>query len=98
MLALHASLEKFMLPCMNKKLFGIECPGCGLQRSIALLLRGEFIDAFFMYPAIYTLIPLLGLFIFSKLSPKKNVTLLINIFSFATVGLIIINYIIKLLH
>lgn len=98
MLALHGSLEKYMLPCMNKKLFGIECPGCGLQRSIALLIKGDFAEAFFMYPAIYTLIPLAGLFIYSKLSPKKNVTLLINIFSFATVGLIIINYIIKLLH
>lgn len=49
-------LEKFMLPCLNKKLLGVECMGCGLQRSFSLLLHGEFIAALKMYPAIYTLI------------------------------------------
>ncbi|OEJ98459.1 hypothetical protein A8C32_04390 [Flavivirga aquatica] len=53
-------MEEYMLPCLNKKLFGIECMGCGLQRSISLILRGEFVDAFYMYPAIYTLILLFG--------------------------------------
>ena len=43
-----------MLPCMNKKLFGIDCFGCGTQRSLALLLKGDFIGAFNMYPAIFT--------------------------------------------
>jgi hypothetical protein len=45
-----------MLPCLNKTLFGIECPGCGTQRALALVFRGEFIDAFYMFPAIYTTI------------------------------------------
>ncbi|MFA7446524.1 MAG: DUF2752 domain-containing protein, partial [Flavobacteriaceae bacterium] len=45
-------MEDYMLPCMNKKLFGIDCMGCGIQRSVALLLRGEFVEAFYMYPAI----------------------------------------------
>ncbi|MFS4481686.1 DUF2752 domain-containing protein [Hyunsoonleella sp. 2307UL5-6] len=45
-----------MLPCLNKKLFGAECMGCGLQRSFSLLLQGDFVAAFKMYPAIYTLI------------------------------------------
>ncbi|MGS0524465.1 DUF2752 domain-containing protein [Zobellia nedashkovskayae] len=31
-----------MLPCLNKKLFGIDCPGCGLQRSIVLFFKGRF--------------------------------------------------------
>ena len=39
----------------------MECPGCGIQRSVLLLLQGEFLAAFKMYPAIY---PILGLFIF----------------------------------
>ena len=51
-------LEKYMLPCLNKKLFGFECMGCGLQRAFSLLIHGEFTAAFYMYPAIYTLIPL----------------------------------------
>ena len=49
-------MENYMLPCLNKKLFGVECMGCGTQRSINLLLHGDFIGAFKMFPPIYTLI------------------------------------------
>ncbi|HOD11109.1 MAG TPA: DUF2752 domain-containing protein [Flavobacterium sp.] len=47
-------MEEYMMPCMNKKLFGVECFGCGTQRSLALLLKGDFVGAFNMYPAIFT--------------------------------------------
>ena len=47
-------MEEYMLPCMNKKLFGIECFGCGTQRSLMLLVKGDFIGAFNMFPAIFT--------------------------------------------
>lgn len=43
-----------MLPCINKSLFGFDCPGCGMQRSFALLCQGQFTEAFLMFPAIYT--------------------------------------------
>ena len=45
-----------MLPCTNKMIFGLECPGCGTQRALALILKGEFADAFYMFPPIYTTI------------------------------------------
>ncbi|WP_448607690.1 DUF2752 domain-containing protein [Paenimyroides ceti] len=51
-----------MIPCVNKTIFGVECMGCGTQRAIAFLLRGDFIAAFKMFPAIYTTL-LLFLFI-----------------------------------
>ncbi len=49
-------MEEYMIPCMNKKLFGVECMGCGTQRALLLLLEGNFVAAFKMFPAIYTLI------------------------------------------
>ena len=39
----------------------MECPGCGMQRSFIMLLRGDLIDSLLMYPA---LIPSLVLFVF----------------------------------
>ncbi|MEG1230693.1 MAG: DUF2752 domain-containing protein, partial [Flavobacterium sp.] len=57
------SLEKYMIPCMFKTLFGIECLGCGFQRSLFLLFQGEFLAAFNMYPAVYTNILFLLLFV-----------------------------------
>ena len=47
-------MEEYMLPCMNKKLLGIECFGCGTQRSFLLLIKGDFVGAFNMFPAIFT--------------------------------------------
>ncbi len=87
--------EEYMLPCLNKKLFGFECMGCGLQRSLSLLFHGELIAAFKMYPAIYTLIPLaltIGISFFYKF---KNSNKVINGLAIASVLIIIISFIIK---
>lgn len=62
-------LENFMLPCLNKQLFGVECLGCGIQRATFLVFKGEFLLAFKMYPAIYTLF-LLTLFLIFNLFVK----------------------------
>ncbi len=64
-------MEEYMLPCMFKQLFGIDCIGCGIQRSIALLFKGNFVAAFYMFPAIYTTI-LFFIFIALHLLDKKN--------------------------
>ncbi len=47
-------LEEHMLSCQWKNA-GIECMGCGVQRAIIHILKGEFVEAFYIYPAIYTL-------------------------------------------
>ena len=91
------SPEDYMIPCLNKKLFGFECLGCGLQRAVSLLFDGEFIAAFKMYPAIYTLIPLfilIGINIFYKF---KNDNRIINILAIVSVITIVLSYIIKLI-
>ena len=42
----------------------MDCPGCGIQRSISLLLQGKLVDSFLMYPALLPVIFLLGFLIF----------------------------------
>ena len=54
-------MEEFMLPCLNKQLFGFDCLGCGAQRALVLVFQGEFRAAFKIYPAIYSI---LALFLF----------------------------------
>ena len=88
-------IEDYMIPCLNKKFFGIDCPGCGLQRSVALLFRGEFVAAFQMYPAIYTLIPLFGVLIFKNFFKIKYSNGIIILLSVGTVLLVITNFILK---
>jgi hypothetical protein len=54
-------LEDNMLFCPYKKYFGIDCFGCGMQRSFIELLKGNIVESFYLYPA---LIPMLILFLF----------------------------------
>jgi len=54
------NLENYMLPCLNKKFLGLPCMGCGFQRAVLLLLQGDFVGAFKMYPAIYSLLFFVG--------------------------------------
>jgi hypothetical protein len=50
-----------MIPCVSKTLFGVECLGCGFQRSFLLLLQGDFTGSFQMYPALFSSLLFLGL-------------------------------------
>ena len=54
-------LESHQLPCMFKSVTHFDCPGCGFQRSLILLIKGDFNGSFFAYPA---LLPILILFAF----------------------------------
>lgn len=88
--------KNLMLPCLNKKLFGIDCPGCGMQRSIHLLFHGEFLAAFKMYPAIYPIL-MLVVFLVSNAFIKFRYGHQIKLFlMLATAGTIILSYIIKM--
>jgi hypothetical protein len=60
-------MEANMLSCPFKKYLHIDCPGCGLQRSFLLLLKGNLIGSLQMYPAT---IPLIGLVVFLTLHLK----------------------------
>ncbi|MFY8004910.1 MAG: DUF2752 domain-containing protein [Chitinophagaceae bacterium] len=55
-------LEKNLLSCPTKTYFHFDCPGCGFQRSIIALMKGNIIESFQLYPAG---IPIIILLIFS---------------------------------
>ncbi len=85
----------YMLPCLNKKLLGVDCPGCGIQRSIALIFQGDLAGAFKMYPAIYTLLFLFGFIGVNYFYKIKYANKIIPILAIFNVVLILTNYIYK---
>lgn len=89
------NLEEYMLPCLNKKFFGLDCMGCGMQRSAVLLAKGEFVDAFNMYPAIYTLLLLFGIIAFNTFKDFKYASKIILILAVLNGIIIVSNFIIK---
>lgn len=96
MLILIKGIEDYMLPCLNKKYLGFECMGCGLQRSVALILKGQFVDAFIMYPAIYSIIALFGFIIINSFKNYKSGSKIITILAVANVAIIIGSFLLKL--
>ena len=89
-------LEKRQLPCFYKSVFGVECPGCGMQRAIIALLRGEFVESFKLYPA---LIPTFAMLIFLVVHLfyhlKNGAKILVSLFVFNVV-IIIVSYLYKI--
>jgi hypothetical protein len=43
-------LQNHLIPCPFKYLTGIDCPGCGFQRSLLALLQGDIQKSFSLYP------------------------------------------------
>ena len=85
-----------MLPCLSKQIFGTDCLGCGMQRAAALVFRGEFVAAFKMYPAIYSLI-IFALFLVLNIFVKFRYSERIKFFLvIANIAIIVISYLIKL--
>ncbi|TXF74890.1 DUF2752 domain-containing protein [Chryseobacterium sp.] len=66
------NLEKYMLPCLNKKFFGVECFGCGAQRAFLLVIKGNFSEAFHLFPAIYTVMLFFGFVALNFIDKKRN--------------------------
>ena len=91
------SLEDFMIPCLNKTLFGFDCPGCGIQRSLAHLVQGELIAAFKMYPAIYTLLFFGGFILLNTKMSFKHAQKIILILTILNVFIILASYIMKMI-
>ena len=90
-------LENNMLPCAYKSLFGIDCPTCGIQRSLLFLLKGNFQDSFIAYPPLIFVLSGIFFWLIYFLKPQSiKITFIKKYFSFLLV-LVFVNYIFNFL-
>lgn len=85
-----------MMTCPYKSLTGIDCPGCGMQRSFLELLKGNFSDSFHLYPA---LLPVIFTLLFTALHLYfrfKNGAKYIKYSYLGTVAVVVLSYTIKM--
>lgn len=87
--------EDWMVPCVNKKLFGVECFGCGTQRAFLMVLDGKFTEAFQLFPAIYPMLFLLGLAVVSIIDKKRNYSTIIISLGIITALTMVVSYFIR---
>ena len=90
-------LELHQQTCSFKDHFGIICPGCGLQRSIIELMKGNLLESIYLYPA---LLPILAMFTYLALHlafKYRNGAAILKIMFIINICLISLNYIYKLI-
>lgn len=97
MLLFTSLSENILLPCLNKQVFGVDCPGCGMQRSVLLLFEGDFMGAFIMFPAIYPLILLLLFLLADQFVKIKFANTISIVLMITTVTFILTNFLFKLI-
>ncbi len=90
-------LESHMTSCTYKKYLGIECPGCGMQRSFIELLKGNLYESFVLYPALIPTIFLMSYLVLHLIFKFKNGANIIKIIFIINVSIMVLNYIYKLL-
>jgi hypothetical protein len=94
-----AWLQDHLLPCPFKYLTGIDCPGCGFQRAVLALFRGDISQSIALYPAAIPLIVIILYTLasqFYKLDTTQN-----TIRKTAYIGvaaLIMVSYGLKMAH
>ncbi len=91
-------LEKNQSPCFWKRTCGIECPGCGMQRAIIALLKGNIWESILIYPALIPTFFLLSFLILHLIFKFKKGAKVILISFIFVVSIIVINFILKIIH
>lgn len=90
-------LESHQIPCIFRSFTHFDCPGCGVQRSLVLLLKGDVAGSFFMYPALMPIILLFALLILHVLLKIRNGAAILKYMYIFCTGIIVVSYIYKLI-
>lgn len=86
-------LQNHLLPCPFKYLTNIDCPGCGFQRAIIALVKGDLTQSFTLYPPAIPLVLFLGCLLFGKyLKLHTTRRLLKKYLIIIVVAMVLINY------
>lgn len=91
-------LQNHQLTCYYRQLSGIDCPGCGMQRSFIVLLRGNFMESFILYPALLPALFTLTLTALHLIFKFKNGAAAIKYSFIITMVIVTINYILKFIR
>ncbi|WP_353620729.1 DUF2752 domain-containing protein [Gabonibacter chumensis] len=89
--------EVHQLSCWIKALCGMDCPGCGFQTAMLLLMKGEVSESIVTYPALLPFMWFILLIIGRIVGIKKIETSLLKISGFACLIIILISYLFKLM-
>lgn len=86
-----------MLPCMYKQLLGMDCPMCGIQRSLLAALKGNLAASFSLYPPLLPVLVLIALTTVWLISRKSVSKKFLVPYAWIVLALVMVNYSVKLI-
>ena len=89
-------LEAHLLSCPYKAGLGMDCPGCGFQRSVIALLKGEFAESFLLYPALLPILAMLSLLVLHITFQFRHGAAALKVLFFFNAALILASWVWKL--
>lgn len=89
-------LESLMLPCFYKKYFGVDCPGCGMQRSLVALLKGDLLESLHLFPALLPLMAMVVLLGLHLVFRFRHGAAWLKYLFIGVSGIITVSYVVKL--
>ena len=72
-------LEQRELQCLFKKYFYVDCPGCGFQRRIIALMKGNVKESFLLFPTTFALLVFFGCFFINNKYQFVNSKVVLNV-------------------
>lgn len=93
--AYHIILEELssrQIPCYFKSLTSIDCPGCGIQTSFLLLMKGDVLASIAIYPALIPILVSAGLLLIKYIKKTERLEKLIQYAVLISAILILANY------
>jgi hypothetical protein len=88
-------LEQHLFKCTIKSTFGIDCPGCGLQRALISLLKGDIAESISYHAALIPFIITIILLIVQLFKKYENGGTWVMWSFIITSAITLIQYIIK---
>lgn len=90
-------LESHLQSCFYKKYFGIECPGCGMQRAFIELLKGNFTESLVLFPALIPTIIMITYLILHLIFKFDKGAQVLKILFITNTSIVVLSYIYKIL-
>lgn len=88
-------LEQHLSPCFFKSHFNMECPGCGMQRSLIALLKGDVLESLHYHVALIPFIITISLLIAQLIIKHEKGGKWVMWAFIITTGITVVQFIIK---
>ena len=91
-------LEAHQGTCSWKQVFGIRCPGCGMQTAFIELLKGNVWESMKIFPALFPMMAMLIFLLFHIVFKLPKGAAILKFLFIFTCSIMMISYLFRIIH